>query len=54
MKASTVLERAYELTKEDQKAQVLRGLSALLVTTDGKRVTARTFIQEAIDYIEKH
>jgi hypothetical protein len=52
LKVASVLEKAYELTKDDEKAQILRGLSALLQTTTLK--TKRAYITKAMDYIEKH
>ncbi|WP_158318902.1 hypothetical protein [Robertmurraya kyonggiensis] len=54
MNATTVLKRV-ELQREDaEKAQLLRGLDALLQTTPVNRKTTRKYLQNAINYIEKN
>jgi hypothetical protein len=47
------MEFVLELSK-DEKGQVLKELSALLLTIPVSRKTSRLYIQHAIDFIEKH
>lgn len=53
MKVKPLVEYVQELTN-DVKGQVLKELSALLLTIPVTRKTARFFINHAIDYIQKH
>jgi hypothetical protein len=53
LKAKSIMEYALELSS-DEKGQVIKELSALLLTIPLSRKTARFFIKHAIDYIEKH
>lgn len=54
MKTKTVLKKAELKRAEGEKAQLLRGLDALLQTTPVNRKTTRKYIQNAINYIEKN
>lgn len=52
-KAKPLMEYVLQLTS-DEKGQVLKELSALLLTIPVSRKTSRFYIQHAINYIEKH
>lgn len=54
MKTATLLRKLNLQQPENKKAQVLRELNALLISTSGSRKTARSFIEGAIEYVEKH
>jgi hypothetical protein len=53
LKTKPLMEYVLELNN-DEKGQVIKELSALLLTIPVSRKTARLYIQHAIDYIEKH
>jgi mannitol/fructose-specific phosphotransferase system IIA component (Ntr-type) len=52
MKAATVLEKMFTQRQENEKEQILKELSALLLTTNYAK--ERTYLDKAIDYIERH
>ncbi len=52
-KSETIMERIRSLNKEPQKDQILRELNALLQATPASRKNARSYIQNAINYIER-
>ncbi|HEY2419883.1 MAG TPA: hypothetical protein VGI04_00615 [Neobacillus sp.] len=54
MKSATVLEKAYTLCSEGEKSEILRELSALLLTIPNTRKKTRSYVQKAMNYIEKH
>lgn len=54
MKTETILKRMNLQQPENKKARTLRELSALLTATPNTRKTARSYIENAINYIEKH
>lgn len=54
MKAETVIKKAELQRKEGEKALLLRGLNALLLTTPTSRKTTRSYIEKAITYIEEN
>lgn len=53
LKSSTLLERIEEQRNEGEKDQIIKGLSALLIVTPSTRSNARSYIENAIAYIEK-
>lgn len=54
MNAVTLLEKVEAIRKEGGKEQILKELNALLITFPIARSRARSYIEKAIEYIEKH
>jgi hypothetical protein len=54
MNAGTVLEKVEAQRQEGEKDHLLKGLSALLVTTPESRTKARSYIEGAICYIKQN
>jgi hypothetical protein len=53
LKAAAVLEKVKAQREEGEKAQILRELSALLLTIPATRKTTRSYIEKAIHFIQK-
>jgi hypothetical protein len=53
LKAAAVLEKVNAQKQEGEKAQILRELSALLLTIPSSRKTTRRYIEKAISYIQQ-
>ena len=54
MKVETVLEKVNRQREEGERDLVIRNLRALLIITPESKKLARSYLEKAIEYIEKN
>lgn len=54
MNATTLMERINQMRVEGEKANLLKGLSALLIVTPKTQQNARQIIKKAIAYVKEN